>query len=179
MNSTYLVQLLSRVSTLAFALVFVVALPLDAVAQEFGRIEETESTVAYFYHSRPGEATIQVSVWGSVPRTGIYEVPVGTEIDRLLTMAGGAPLSARSERQKVAITIRLYRVQNGSREKIYEAPLDEMISTPESYPDIQDQDIMVIETITDERFTFREALSIVSTLGTLTLLGLRLFGNRR
>jgi hypothetical protein len=94
-------------------------------------------------------------------------------------MAGGAPLPPRSDRQERDITVRLFRVQDGVREEIYKAPIESMIQNPESYPTIQDDDIMIIETVTDQKFTFREALSIVSTLGTLTLLGLRLFDRRR
>lgn len=164
---------------LGVLLVFFTLAPGSAQGQEFGRIEETKSTVAYFYFAEPGDATIQVAVWGSVGKTGIYEVPVETELDRLLTMAGGAPLTARSENQKREITIRLYREVDGKRRAIYEAPIEEMIANPDAYPDIQDQDVMIVETITDQRFTFQTVLSLVSTLASLTLLGLRLFGRRR
>lgn len=163
----------------ALLLAVLFAAPGAVQAQEFGRIEETKSTVSYFYFAEPGDATIQVAVWGSVGKTGIYEVPVGTEMDRLLTMAGGAPLTARSENQTREITIRLYREDDGERSAIYEASIEEMIANPDAYPDIQDQDVMIVETVTDQRFTFQNVLSIVSTLASLTLLGLRLFGRRR
>lgn len=170
------VRLLTSCLLLAAALL---ATSPAAHAQEFGRIEETKSTVAYFYHAETGEATIQVAVWGSVGRTGIYEIPVDTDLERLMTMAGGAPLDARSEDQIQETTIRLYRVTNDQREVIYEQPLEEMVTRPGNYPNLEDGDIMVVETITDRRFGFRDVLSLVSTLGTLTLLGLRLFGRRR
>lgn len=148
-----------------------------AQAQGFGRIAETESNVAYFYHARPGEATVQVSVWGTVPRPGIYELPDTTDLDKLLTMAGGAPMEARQEgREPPRITVRLYRPQGGERARIFEAPLERMLEGEAQYPALRDDDIIVVETVRSQQpFTWRDALSVVSSLGTLTLLALRIF----
>ena len=155
-----------------------VVLPTGEVqGQAFGRVEETKSNVAYFYHAQPGEATVQVSVWGTIPRPGIYEVPDTTDLDKLLTMAGGAPLQAYQEnRTPPKITVRVYRPDGGDRSKIFEAPLDEMLRGTASYPALRDNDIVVVETMTFKRpFGWRDALSLVSTLASLTLLGLRIF----
>jgi protein involved in polysaccharide export with SLBB domain len=165
--------------------------PAPADAQGFGRVEETNSNVAYFYHARPGQATVQISVWGTIPRPGIYEIPDTTDLDKLLTMAGGAPLQPRTEdRDPVKITVRVYRPQSAAqtedsgttegttapRTMIFEAPLERMLAGKAQYPDLRDDDIVVVETVQPkEGFSFRDALSIASTLGTLTLLGLRLF----
>jgi len=151
--------------------------PPDARGQAFGRVEETNSNVAYFYHARPGEATVQVSVWGTIPRPGIYEVPDTTDLDKLLTMAGGAPLEARREdREPPTITVRVYRPEDGDRSEIFEAPLDEMLRGTASYPSLRDDDIVVVETVRPKQpFGWRDVLSVASTLGTLTLLGLRIF----
>jgi hypothetical protein len=149
-----------------------------AAAQEFGRIEETKSTVAYFYHARPGDATIQVAVWGNVKAPGIYEIPVGTELDRLLTMSGGAPIPARRKGREDETTISIYREEEGERRTVYEARLQTLIANPQAYPDLQDDDVMVVETVTPRQFSYRDVIQILSSVGTLTLLGLRLFGGR-
>lgn len=151
--------------------------PPEARGQAFGRVEETKSNVAYFYHARPGEATVQVSVWGTIPRPGIYEVPDTTDLDKLLTMAGGAPLEARQEdREPPSITVRVYRSAAGDRSKIFEAPLDEMLKGDASYPSLRDDDIVVVETVRPKQpFGWRDVLSVASTLASLTLLGLRIF----
>jgi protein involved in polysaccharide export with SLBB domain len=148
-----------------------------AQGQAFGRVEETKSNVAYFYHARPGEATVQLSVWGTVPRPGIYEVPDTTDLDKLLTMAGGAPLEARTEGRKDArITVRVYRPEQDGRAQIFEAPLERMLQGNTSYPALRDNDIVVVETIRPQQpFGWRDVLSVASALGSLTLLALRIF----
>lgn len=145
-------------------------------AQEFGRFSETKSNVAYFYHAKPGQATVQISVWGTVPRPGIYEVPDTTELGKLLTMAGGLPIEPRQEnRDPAKITVRLYRSEGGSRRLLFKARADSMLRGPVTYPPLQENDIVVVETVQSRRdFGWRDVLSIASTLGTLTLLGLRI-----
>jgi len=148
-----------------------------AHGQAFGRVEETKSNVAYFYHARPGEATVQLSVWGTVPRPGVYEVPDTTDLDKLLTMAGGAPLEAQVEGQEDAtITVRVYRPGQDGRSQIFEASLERMLQGDASYPAFRDNDIVVVETVRPrDPFGWRDVLSIASSLGSLTLLALRIF----
>jgi len=155
-----------------------VFLPVEEVqGQAFGRVEETESNVAYFYHARPGEATVQVSLWGTIPRPGIYEVPDTTTLDKLLTMAGGAPVKARQEnRDPPTITVRVYRTGADGRTQIFESQLKDILEEDLQYPDFRDDDIVVVETVNPRApFTWRDLLSLASTLGTLVLLGLRIF----
>lgn len=166
----------SRVA-LGLLLLAVAAGTAPAFGQTFGRVEETKSNVAYFYHARPGEATVQISVWGTVPRPGIYEVPDTTDLDKLLTMAGGAPLEARTEgREDARITVRVYRPEQEGRAQIFEAPLERMLQGNTSYPALRDDDIVVVETVRpQEPFGWRDVLSVASALGSLTLLVLRVF----
>lgn len=152
------------------------AVVTSASAQSLDRLQETETSVAYHYYARPGDATVQVSVWGTIGNTGIYEVPEDTQLDKLVTMAGGAPIDARQRGQDPDnIQIKLYRTaENGERSVIYEASLERLIADTQ-YPVLQDDDILVVEL---ERartpFRLRDALSITSSLASLTLLTLRL-----
>ena len=167
------------IRSLVLGLVLFAAGGSAAYGQAFGRVEETKSNVAYFYHAKPGEATVQISVWGTVPRPGIYEVPDTTDLDKLLTMAGGAPLEPLQEdRDPPKITVRVYRPQQGDegKAKIFEAKLDRMLQGQATYPALRDNDIVVIETVkSDKPFGWRDLLSVTSTLASLTLLGLRIF----
>jgi hypothetical protein len=158
-----------------------------AHGQRFGRIEDTQSNVAYFYHAQPGEATVQVSVWGTIPRPGIYEVPDSTDLDKLLTMAGGAPVEPRqANRDPSTIIVRVYRAdgenvpnETSDRALIFESELDKMLKGNVMYPTFRDDDIIVVETIRPrQRFTWRDAISVLSSVGTLTLLALRIFDRR-
>lgn len=195
LHQQYTGRLLRRAGASAGAvvLVFVALLlaPIDVQAQRFGRIEETQSNVAYFYHAQPGEATVQVSVWGTIPRPGIYEVPDSTDLDKLLTMAGGAPVEPRQEnRDPATITVKVYRpdaspsthlAQNRALDRtlLFSAELDAMLSGTVAYPVLRDDDVVVVEVIKPRRrFTWRDALSVLSSVGTITLLGLRIFDRR-
>jgi hypothetical protein len=174
-----------RASATWTALLFPLAVlffPATASAQEFGRIAETETNVAYFFFAQPGQATVQVSVWGA-PRPGIYEIPDGTDLDRLLTMAGGAPLSTRQSNQKPPrITIRLYRPSQSREEPLFEAPLEDMLlGTAATYPTLEDDDIVVLDVVQPApRFGWRDVLSIVTTAASLALITLQIlrFSNR-
>lgn len=153
----------------------------DVHAQEFGRIADLETNVAYFYHARPGEPTVQVSVWGTVPRPGIYEVPDTTELDKLLTMAGGVPLEPRPDNQdRPEVTIRLFRPRaGGDRSLLFEAKMDSMLAgTAARYPSLEDNDVLVVETVTDRNLELRDFLSIGSSLLTLGLIVVRIIDIR-
>jgi len=134
-------------------------------AQEFGRIGTyTITNTSYHAFARPGEATIQVLVLGSV-NAGIYEVGVGTDLGELLALTGTA-IPERTKGEKRTLTIRLYREVDGIRNLIYEAPIQQMLNEPKNYPDLQEQDIFMVETIVREKKDWyqivRTGISIIS-----------------
>jgi hypothetical protein len=45
----------------------------------------------YYNYADPFKENIEVYVWGGVKNAGVYLVPVGTDLFRLLTLTGGAP----------------------------------------------------------------------------------------
>lgn len=150
--------------------------PADVAGQTFGRIEDTETNLAYFYYARPGEATIQVSVWGSVSQTGILEVPDTTDLHTLLTLAGGAPGigKRRENRDPPEVIVRLYRKKQGERTKIFESEVEDVMTGAKAPPTLQENDVVMVETIEQRHFGFRDALSIASSIGSIILLALRL-----
>ena len=79
-------------------------------------------------------------------------------------------------REAPSITVRVYRPETGGRRaRIFQSPLDEMLQGDASYPSLRDDDIIVVETVRSKQpFGWRDVLSIVSTLASLTLLGLRI-----
>ncbi len=149
------------------------ALPVQA--QKFGRIEETNTNTAYFYYAQPGEATVQIYVWGAA-NAGIYEIPDSTSMARLLTMTGGIARGEREEDQKRArITVRHYRPEESRQEPLLEARAQEILKGNVKAPRLREDDIVVVETVQPDQFTWRDALSIVTTGASLVLLGLRIF----
>lgn len=143
-------------------------------AQEFGRIAETETNAAYFFYAQPGEATIQVALWGA-PQPGLYEVPDSTDLGRLLTLAGGIPMQERQENQKPPrITVRLYRPEQSREEPLVETRAQRLLQGEVSAPQLRENDIVVVETVQPTQFTWQDGLSILSTAASLTLLVLRI-----
>lgn len=148
-----------------------------ALAQEFGRLQEMKerTNVAYFYFAKPGEATVQVQVQGTVPRPGIYEVPDSTDLNKLLTMAGGAALEPRPEnRERPKITIRVYRPEAQRRSPLVDASYETLLSGERQFRNFRDGDVVVVETIQQRGFTWRDILSVSSTLFSLALLVVRI-----
>ena len=157
-------------------LIFALGLGLvvQTQAQSFDRIDKTRTNTAFFFFAQPGDATIQISLWGSVRAPGIYEVPVGTNLDKLLTMAGGPPPDIRESGTRREVIIRLFREQGAGRTMIYEASLDRMLVETEAYPVLQDYDVLTLETIVHRGFGWRDALSVIISVGTLILIVERL-----
>lgn len=150
-------------------------------AQEFGRLQEMkeQTNVAYFYFAQPGDATVQVQVQGTVPRPGIYEVPDSTDLNKLLTMAGGAALEPRPENQeRPKITIRIFRPNAQQQAKLVEASFQEVLSGEKQFQQFKDDDVIVVETVQQQRFTWRDALSFSSTLISVALLVVRILDIR-
>jgi hypothetical protein len=155
-----------------------------AQAQEFGRIQETETNTAYFYYAQPAEATVQVAVWG-VPQPGLYEIPDSTDLDRLLSLAGGIPMQQRQENRKPPPhhraplpprTIAAGPAPGGARGEPpgVEARVENLLEGRVDPPRLRENDIVVVETVQPTSFTWRDGLSIGSTLLSLTLLVLRI-----
>ncbi len=149
-----------------------------AEAQKFGRIEETQTNTAYFYYAQPGEATIQIYVWGSA-QPGIYEIPDSTSLSRLLTMTGGVPRGQRQENEEPArIEVRLYRPEASRETPVLDTRARRVLEGTVEAPTLQENDILVVETIRQTQFTWRDGVSLTSTALSLTLLILRLLDRR-
>ena len=146
------------------------------LAQEFKRLDDISSSgTSYRVFAKKGEATIQVMLVGGTA-SGIYEIGTDIDLDRLLTLAGGIPLT-RTTASESRVTVRLFREAAGERELVYEAPFETMLAEPGLYPALQEGDLVTVETITKERNRLRwqDVLSIVSSVTTLYFL----FSGRR
>lgn len=172
-------SLLGGRSVLGLALLLLVAgwggTASDVRAQEFGRIAEVETNASYFFYAQPGEATIQVSLWGG-GQSGVYEVPDSTHLDRLLTLSGGVTgVQEREENQKPAkVTVRLYRGGQSEEDPFVEARLRDILEDKVDAPRLREGDRVVIETVRPTRFTWRDGLSLTTTLLSVTSLVLRI-----
>ena len=152
------------------ALILGFVLPLRA--QTFGRLGDIESQgTAYHVYARPGDATVQVLVMGL--GSGIYEVSSGTRLDELLALIGGATGStfgAQSSNMRRTTTLRLYRLNDEERTLLYESSVEEMLMHPGTYPELQDGDLFLVETMLRSRLEWRDALRLIMTTASLILI---------
>ena len=159
----------------AAALVLFAGLAAPLAAQTFGQVEERRSTSqAYFVHVLPGEATVVVSVWGTVPRPGTYEVSAGMDMGEVLSLAGGPLLLPLRSTPEIAVTrdvrIRLYRQDGAARSLLYDATLADMVAAPTVYPVLAEGDVVEVQTSESERrrWSWRDT----ATIGGLAASGL-------
>lgn len=153
-----------------WALILLAAAP--ALAQRNPTDVISQGT-SYHVFAQPGEATIEVLVLGDAS-SGIYVVGSGTDLSKFLALIGGAGSERTTDDTEVKKMIRLLREEGGQRVVVYEAQLEELLREPSAYPQLQDGDVFTVETEVSRRFSLRDTLSIVSSLGTLTLLVIRI-----
>ena len=63
-----------------------------------------------------------------------------------------------------------------SDEPIYQARLEDFVLEPEQHPALEEGDVILIESVQRQKYTWREALSVVSSLSSIILLITRLRG---
>lgn len=160
--------------TRLLALAALVLIPLAAHAQEpapvtrLGQSEQTRSnSTGYYYNHLPGEATIQVQVEGSVLYPGLYEVGLGTDLRRVLALAGGPRLDARDRDSDRRVDIRLLRPSEGA---IYISTLASASVRPDQIPALRHDDTILVDVISKRRFTIQDAATLVGALGTFGFL---------
>ena len=158
------------------ALLLTLALP--ATAQPVTRIGQSEqlrqNTTGYYYYHLPGEATIQVSVEGSVLYPGLYEVSTDTDMRRILSLAGGPRFEVRDRNSDRRVELRLYRPEVG---EIYAANLADASSNPAYIPALQHNDALIVDVIERRRIGWQDIATVVGTIGTIAFLVTTVTGN--
>ncbi|NNE33801.1 MAG: hypothetical protein HKN13_01095 [Rhodothermales bacterium] len=140
-----------------------------SLAQEASRYGEYEA-VGASYHKfvLPGEASITVMVLGPTLDTGLYEVGRSTDMGQLLALSGASPgESAAGDVRK--ITLRLLRSSGGERRVVYESSYEDFLMLTGSYPALEDDDVLVLNSKTKSKFGWRDGISIITASAALIL----------
>ncbi|HEX9950611.1 MAG TPA: SLBB domain-containing protein [Rubricoccaceae bacterium] len=170
--------------SMRLALLLLILAPLAASAQpassqtpppadpplvtRLGQSEQTRSnSTGYYYNHLPGEATIQVQVEGTVAYPGLYEVGVGTDLRRVLALAGGPRLDVRDRDSDRRVDIQLLRPSEGA---IYVSTLAAASIRPDLIPALRHDDTVLVDVISRRRFTIQDAATIIGALGTFGFL---------
>jgi hypothetical protein len=163
-----LVRSLMRLSAL---LLFVGALGA-ASAQAQGLT--AASGVAVFRYAAPGEPTMDIRVWGAVRSAGVYQVEEEATLLDVLTLAGGPALPAETDRTEQTVRVEVVRDPSGARTVVLATTLGELTDQDVTLPELQDGDLVTLTPESRQRFTWRDALSVTSSLASVVLLVLRI-----
>jgi len=149
----------------------------DSLGLSYGTVEERQSnSQGYFYFVLPGEATKQVSVWGTVRAPGVYVVNAGATLSEVLSLAGGPAQTVIGDRIERTVTVRVYHTDRAgtTRTLAYEAPLEQMVREPGAHPALRTGDVVEVETREIRRRDYRDTLAIAGSLGTLAVVVLQI-----
>ena len=129
------------------------------------------STAAYYRFADPTDITVEVKVWGSLQYPGFYEVPQGTRLSTLVTLAGG-PLAVRDAQSHRIFTIRLWRPQpnEGPHQTISETRMEDEILVLSEDPVLLSGDIVVADELVKQRFNWRDGLAVLTSVASLVLI---------
>ena len=150
-----------------------------AVAQIIPDAERSRfSSAAYYNYADPADVTMLVSVWGTVRNPGLYELPQGTPLSTVLSVAGGPIVGPRENRQDRTIQIRVFRDQTGAGAPVYETTMtNEVIAAGD--PVLHHGDVLTIETVLKRRFNWRDMLPVISTAASVAVVIAYYTGARR
>lgn len=131
------------------------------------------SPAAYYNYSEQGDVTILVNVWGTVRNPGMYEVPTGTTMSALFSLAGGPRVDPRDTRTRRTVTARLIREGNIMLETVME---NEILSL-DSDPVLAEGDMITSETVLKRGLSWRDIFPVVAAVASVALAVERISSN--
>lgn len=135
-------------------------------AQTVGRVEMMDTNInSYYYFVRPGSATIQIYVLGTVRSPGVYEINQSTDLRQLLALTGG-PVLATQDRSasRRTVSLQLFRPNAAGQELLYEASLEDALAAPGDFPSLLDGDILMVQVFERSRPNLRNVLTFSNAL---------------
>ena len=129
--------------------------------------------------ARPGQPTMTLYLWGSVGTTGIWRVERDVDLIQLLSAAQVPGIGQEQMDVRQRISLRVFRSGSGDRREVYSQRLNDILEEGAAYPDLQNGDVLLVETSQRRRiFSFQFISTIVGTASSLALLVLRLTRGR-
>ena len=135
-----------RLKRPALSLVVLVAALVPSVsAQVLGRTDDRQLAggQGYYVNALPGEPTVRVSVEGDVPRTGVYDLGRGFDLQSLVVMAG-EPDVRELEPRDPTLTVSLFRTSGTSRDLAFSAPYEDVVQGRSGALALADGDVVGI-----------------------------------
>ena len=155
-------RLLVRSLLLGAAFILVVG-PARAQAQQLPNSPALTPNVKEY--GRPGYPVFTVYVWGEAD-TGVWSVEQGTDLLEFISVISRTQFGERPDRRSIQ-KLKLYRNGKAEGESFFEARIQELFTARTSYPALQEEDILVLETEVKSRFTWRDLGQIIGIASTI------------
>ncbi len=140
---------------------------IAANAQSIDQTRSRSSVAAYYNFAESGDVTIIVNVWGTVRFPGLYEIPKGTKLNTLFSLAGGPDIRERPRRNQRTIVATLSRGEAG--QVVVETIMENDVTVLTADPELQQGDVLTVESTIRQRFSWRDAFPIVAAVASVAL----------
>jgi len=155
---------------LLLALLYVGLPVLSANSQVPFELDRSRLSPAAAYNfTDPGDITIKVHAWGALRFAGLYEIPRGTKLSELISLAGGPQFGVRTRRTKRRIDLKLTRLQEGMRMVVWSVSMENEITITDDDPELMDGDILSMEGVQRAQFSVRDLFPIIGAAASLTI----------
>lgn len=133
---------------------------------DLSRIQQLRDQMPnHFVFVRPGQESMNLVVIGSVIRPGTYEIATGTTLNELFIYAGGPDaVGIRDREMTPQVNIFLSRPTENGRRIIFETTFEAFRNQDVDFPELQDLDMLIVETDPVPPSLWREVLSVGSQL---------------
>lgn len=102
---------------------------------------------------------VRVYVWGAVKTPGVYEVGPDYDAQGILALAGGPLTTILRNNQSREIVVRIYKAGSRGTDPVYEQPLDAFAQGAVETPELEDGDVIEVETRDRDGWTTRDTLT--------------------
>jgi len=144
---------------------------VNLVQAQITELDRSRLNQAAFYnYTEPGDVTIKVHVWGAVRFAGLYEIPRGTVLSELVSLAGGPQFGERNRRSTRHVDLKLHRKSSGLKTVIFETRMENTIVVQEEDPILANDDVLTFESSIRQGFRWRDLFPVVSMVGTIVLI---------
>ena len=150
---------------LCILLFLLISIQYDVHAQEEGKITD---------FARPGRPSMMIYVWGTTSTPGIWKVERDVDLIELLSAAQVANFGNTNSNTKQTMYLTIFRSTGAQRSEIFKAPMTEVLTNSSSPPSLQEGDLLLIETVTKQRFNLQTVFAAIGAAASVVLLIIRL-----
>ncbi len=117
-------------------------------------------------YGRPGVPRTTMFVWGNA-QTGVWTIEENADFLEVVSAVSRVALSETNPERRQTHTVRLYRDGDRGGRPVFEADLEDIFARSVDFPQIRERDVMVIDTQTRRRFSWRDLNQVTGTVASL------------